>query len=597
MKDTLKQRLSLLLTLALLLTCLPALSLTVQAETIDFGSCGTKLIWTLDDTGTLTISGTGAIANYTTKSFAPWYSYRSSIKNVVLQPGVTRIGNYAFYNCANLTGITIPDSLTSIGESAFAHCSRLTGITIPEGLTSIGDFAFYYCTAMEKIDFNASAMNHLSPSNCMLYQAGQSGKGITVNIGAKVTRIPAYLFCPYNSSSSAPKLAAVNFAEGSTCVGIGTYSFAYCDSLTGITLPESVTKIGADAFRSCHGLTSIRIAEGNSVYHSAGNCVIETASKMLILGCKTSQIPQDGSVTSIGNYAFFDCDGLTSITIPDSVTGIGEHSFYECDGLTSITIPDSVTGIGNCAFTYCDSLTSVTIGNSLTSIGICAFYNCKSLTEINFNATAMNNLLYGSNVFAAIGLMGVTVNIGANVTRIPACLFCTSSSTAPRLSAVNFAEGSVCTDIGAYAFDGCWSLPGITLPDSVTSIGNYAFRGCTDLKRVMFKGKAPEAFGSDVFSEVTATAYYHPDETWTEAVMQNYGGTITWVASNGLPGDLDGNLEVNSDDVVQLLLHISMPDFFPIDADADYTGDGKVTSDDVVQLLLHISMPDLFPLQ
>jgi len=120
----------------------------------------------------------------------------------------------------------------------------------------------------------------------------------------------------------------------------------------------------------------------NSVYDSRANCnaIIETKTNELILGCKITVIPN--SVTSIGDYAFFSCDGLTSITIPNSVTSIGDHAFQGCDGLASITIPSSVTSIGDYAFYYCDGLTSITIGNSVTSIGDYAFYSCNGLTSI-----------------------------------------------------------------------------------------------------------------------------------------------------------------------------------------------------------------------
>ena len=123
------------------------------------------------------------------------------------------------------------------------------------------------------------------------------------------------------------------------------------------------------------------------MFHSAGNCLIQTESKTLILGCQNSVIPDDGSVTSIGSNAFYNCSGLTRITIPDSVTSIGDHAFYNCDGLTSITIPDSVTSIGERAFSYCDGLTSITIPDSVTSIGRYAFRGCSGLTSIKFNGT------------------------------------------------------------------------------------------------------------------------------------------------------------------------------------------------------------------
>ena len=179
-------------------------------------------------------------------------------------------------------------------------------------------------------------------------------------------------------------------------------------------------------------MTSIVVDEGNYVYHSAGNCIIETASKTLIVGCKNSIIPDDGSVTSIGGFAFWNCDGLTTVTIPDSVTSIGinafsgcstnliekengvsyvdswvidfdesvssvelregtrgiaDSAFENCTNLTTVTIPDSVTSIGIYAFRYCDGLTSVTIPDSVTSIGFGAFSDCSGLKYVTFEGT------------------------------------------------------------------------------------------------------------------------------------------------------------------------------------------------------------------
>ena len=145
---------------------------------------------------------------------------------------------------------------------------------------------------------------------------------------------------------------------------------------------ESVASTYGNLFSVCENLTSIIVDPDNSVYHSDGNCLIQTAEKVLALGCKTSVVPVDGSVTSIGNSAFDGCTGLTRITIPDSVTSIESWAFDGCTGLTGITIPDSVTEIGWYAFRGCTGLTSITIPNSVTSIGNSAFYGCTGLTSI-----------------------------------------------------------------------------------------------------------------------------------------------------------------------------------------------------------------------
>ena len=186
----------------------------------------------------------------------------------------------------------------------------------------------------------------------------------------------------YSAFHGCSGLTSITIPNGVT--SIGSYAFYGCSSLTSITIPDGVTSIGNSAFSYCSGLTSIVVAESNKVYHSFKNCLIETQRKTLILGCKNSEIPLDGSVTSIGNSAFLGCSGLTSITIPDGVTIIGDSAFFGCSSLKSITIPNGVTGICDCAFYGCSRLTSITIGNGITSIGYYAFYNCSSLTSITY---------------------------------------------------------------------------------------------------------------------------------------------------------------------------------------------------------------------
>ena len=148
-----------------------------------------------------------------------------------------------------------------------------------------------------------------------------------------------------------------------------------------------MTSIGSSVFFGCSGLAKITVAEGNPVYHSKGNCLIETATKTLISGCQNSVIPTDGSVTSIGSYAFHGCSSLAEITIPDSVTSIGWGAFYGCSSLTEVTIGAGVTSIGEEAFYNCSNLMSITIGEGVTSIGRSAFDSCSSLTEITIPAS------------------------------------------------------------------------------------------------------------------------------------------------------------------------------------------------------------------
>ena len=179
-------------------------------------------------------------------------------------------------------------------------------------------------------------------------------------------------------------LIGITLPNSVTTIGVGISDdvFNGCIGLTNITIPNSVTSISLGAFSDCKNLESIIVTDGNSVYHSAGNCLIETVSKELIAGCKTSVIPTDGSVTSIASSAFRGCTGLTNITIPGNITSIGYSTFSGCTGLTSVTIEEGVTSIGYSAFYGCTSLTSIIIPNSVSGIADYAFGDCSSLNNI-----------------------------------------------------------------------------------------------------------------------------------------------------------------------------------------------------------------------
>jgi len=327
------------------------------------------------------------------------FSYCSGLTSVTIGNSVTSIGNYAFENCSGLTSVTIGNSVTSIGNYAFNECSKLTSITIPSSVMSIGESAFMACSGLTSVSVENGNTVYDSRDNCNAIIETATN---TLLYGCNITIIP-------NNVTS-----------------IGSYAFYDCSGLTSITIPNSVTSIGNYAFSYCSGLTSVSVENGNTVYDSRDNCnaIIETATNTLLYGCNITIIPN--SVTSIGNWAFSGCSGLTSITIPNNVTSIGNGAFSYCSGLTSITIPNSVTSIGNWAFSHCSGLTSVTIGNSVTSIGNCAFYNCSGLTSITIpnNVTDLN--LSGGIFEKCTGLK--TVIIGSGITRIPQSTFLDCSS-------------------------------------------------------------------------------------------------------------------------------------------------------------------------
>ena len=284
--------------------------------------------------------------------------------------------------------------VTSIGNEVFFGCSELTSIEIPSSVTSIGNLAFSGCSGLTGIEIPSSVTS------------------------------------------------------------IRDYAFSSCSGLTGIEIPSSVTKIGEAAFSGCSRLTSINVEAGNEVYDSRDNCnaIIKKATNTLIQGCKNTKIPS--SVTSIGNFAFSGCSGLTGIEIPSSVTSIRDYAFSSCSGLTGIEIPSSVTKIGEAAFSGCSRLTSINVeaGNEVYD----SRDNCNAIIK-----KATNTLIQG-----------------CKNTKIPSSV----------------------TSIGYYAFYDCSGLTGIEIPSSVTSIRNFAFWFCSGLKDVYYTGTQEQwnaiSFGS-----------------------------------------------------------------------------------------------------
>ncbi len=419
--------------------------------------------------------------------YAFWYC--TGLTSVTIGNSVTSIGDYAFYGCSGLSSITIPNRVTSIGSYAFEDCRGLTSVTIPDSVTSIGSSAFSGCSSLESITIPfVGAKAGVTSSDTYQYPFGYifGTYSYTGGVATKQYYYGSSTLDTINTTYYIPSsLKSVTVTGGNILYGafyncsgltsvttgnsvtrIGDEAFDGCTGLTSVTIGNSVTRIGSSAFSGCTGLTSIIVAEGNSKYHSDGNCLIETATKTLILGCKTSVIPTDGSVTSIGFYAFEDCRGLTSITIPDNVTSIGSYAFEDCRGLTSVTIPDSVTSIGSAAFWYCTGLTSVTIGNSVTSIGDYAFWYCTGLTSItipdsvtSIGGSAFSNTAWYKNQPDGLVYAGKVAY--------------EYKGTMPSNTSIVLKEGTL--GIGDYAFSGCTGLTSVTIPDSVTSIGDSAF--------------------------------------------------------------------------------------------------------------------------
>ena len=361
----------------------------------DSGSCGENVTWTLTADGTLTISGTGAMTDYTYDSRSPWYSCRTYIKRVVMQQGVTSIGDLAFWDCSGLTSVTIPDGVTSIGGDAFRGCAALTSVTIPGSVTNVGQSAFWACSSLTDIYYGGygtdwQKLNVSIPTSATvhfkdnIYGKGDCGINVTWELTGDGTliisgtgRISNYSYdnnAPWYSCRAYIKRVVIQ--QGVRA--IGDYAFAYCVSLTSVAIPDSVTSIGGGAFSGCAALTSVTIPEG-----------VTSIGDGAFSGCTSlTSVAIPSSVTEIDGSAFSGCTELTSITIPSSVTSIGWSAFENCTALTFMTIPESVTYISGEVFSNCVRLARVTIPKSVTEISSKAFYYCDSLTDVYYAGTA-----------------------------------------------------------------------------------------------------------------------------------------------------------------------------------------------------------------
>ena len=515
------------------------------ATIIDSGYCGGEgdgdnLTWTLDSDGTLTISGTGVMNNWSSDRFEPWYSKRDQIATVRINNGVTSIGNLAFMGCANLTSITISDSVTSIGFSAFDSCSSLTSISIPDGITSIGGSAFASCDNLTTVTIPDSVT--IIEDSLFAYCSSLTD----ISIPDSVTSINGFAF------DSCRSLTSITIPDSVTSIGF--YAFDNCSGLTSISIPDSVTSIGIYALARCSSLTDVTIPEGITIIDEGmfENC--DSLTNIMI----------PNSVTSIGKYAFYGCDHLSDVyfigtheqwndvTIGEkndyllsatihyilafgycggegdgtnltwmldsdgvlTISGTGEMADYQLNApwysfkssVSELLIGENVTSIGQYAFWDCSELRCISIGERITRIGEGAFSACGGLSEINYNAR--NPVLLGAP-FSAAGTKEerVIIKIGDAVETIPDGLFNNLQGI------ISISLGNRITRIGNNAFSSCEGLSDIQIPESVTSIGHSAFYNCTGLTTVTIP-KNVTSIGYEAFYNCTGLrSITIPEET------------------------------------------------------------------------------------
>lgn len=365
--------------------------------------CGKNLTWSLTDDGTLTISGTGPMYDYDSQYtwgqsciHVPWD--RMSIKNVIIEDGVSRIGNCAFEECLLLQSISIPSSVTTIGYRSFSGCSRLRDIELPSFVSSIEGVAFYGCKSLTQVTIPDSVREIGNDvfTNCT---------GLTtVVLPSGLTQIPenAFYRCEKLSEIILPDdltsiescafygcTSLAEIALPDNLVTINWEAFENCTALTELQIPVNVSLIGSQAFKGCTGLKNIIVHNENPYYYSENGVLFnKDRTELIAYPAKKSdgqyKIP-DG-VTTIVYSAFQLCSNLKCIIIPDSINSIEECAFAECSSLENIEIPDNVTSIGLGAFYDCYKLKNAKLPSSITTIAYRAFNNCVNLSSITIPA-------------------------------------------------------------------------------------------------------------------------------------------------------------------------------------------------------------------
>ena len=522
----------------------------------------------------------------------------SSLASITIPAGVTSIGEYAFFGCSSLASITIPTSVTSIGEYAFAGCSSLASITIPTSVTSIGDYAFINCSSLASVTFGEGSQ--LATIGEYVFAGCSSLASITIPAG--VTSIGESAFAGCNNLTSVYYLGDIAgwcgisgldslmsnrpalYLNGAKVEGevvipegmetIPAYAFYGQTGITSLVIPDSVTSIGSYAFYGCSGLTSITIPDsvtsiGDEAFYECNSIIYAEYSNDLGVSFDKSKLQTlvlsgsgevsgfqyleelrevilKGNFTSIGNYAFWVCSSLASITIPAGVTSIGESAFYGCSSLASITIPAGVTSIGHEAFYVCSALanvyylgdiagwcgisglyslmsnypalyingtkvegelvipdgvetipdhafyrqtgiTSITIPAGVTSIGHEAFNECSALANVYY----LGDIAGWCGISGLYSLMSNYPALYINGTKVEGELVIPDGvETIPdyafyrQTGITSLVIPDSVTSVGGAAFYGCSGLTSITIPDSVTSVGGSAFSGCSGLTSI-----------------------------------------------------------------------------------------------------------------
>ena len=485
---------------------------------------------------------------------------------------IVEIGENAFSLCLNLEAVIVPNTVQVIGNGAFQNCANLSKVTLPDVVIKIGTKAF-----------------DGTPITDVLIPSDPEASGKPVYLGKHLIGVNE----DYKGSFTV--------AEGT--LDIAPEAFMNCTGVTAVTIPSSVSYIGAKAFLNTPKIATVTVKNGNKNYSSSGNCLVDLAANKMLKGTPTTRIPEN--VTSFDANPFSGVADLSRVTsdneryspvghgvvqvsnknllfgdasasIPkDGVTAIGTYAFSNQTGMKKIVIPDTVTSIASYAFQNCTALEEVQFSKQLTSISTYAFNGCSSLKE---------------------AVLPDTLKTIGNYT------FSECSS----LEKVKFSPAM--TTISARAFENCKALKQIEIPSNIVTISGYAFNGCSALQSISFhEAKSKVTANGGAFNGCSAVSalYFsgsrsnfkskvtiNSSSNGVTYTMWNKGNCITFDERDN--GDLNGDGFVTDADAIYLLFHTFWAKNYPIPAgaDADYNNDGKVTDADAIHLLFFNFFPN-----
>ena len=573
-----------------------ALADYVYGEEVIFaqGSCGESVTWKLDAEGVLTVSGTGAMEDYTTASQAPWYDYRDYIRGVVVEEGVQHVGDYAFYGYPYLLAVSV-DGAQTVGKFAFSHCESLLAVDLLEGVEVIGESAF---------SGNPNLMAIAIPST-LEKSAAKAFSGCEALTTVVINDLAAWCGIEYE----------LGFGERiatSMPMHSGTQLYLGEEPIADLVIPAEVTTIAPYAFYDV-SLNSVTMHDG--VTEMGERAFYNTGMKELALSGGLENIPERA----------FELHDMATVVIPEGVKTIGEFAFRRAnsDGaggmdrsMDAMYLPTTLERLGrdalDCRNLYITDL-AAWCGVTRDLLSTC---NNTRYPSLYLNGQKVTDLVIPEGV-VRIEAHSFAEFSGITTLTLPDSLEYIGVSAFELLSITEIRWGNGVKHIDYDAFDGCNQLTEVTFPASLEKIADGAFSQ-TKLRSIVFTGHAPAKEGSAAsgpFHGITATANYpSSDETWTAEAREALGkfGNLTWVARcahifedgfctecgapEALPGDFTGDDIVTNEDVSYLLWHTLFPENYPIDNEADFTGDGKVTNEDVSYLLWHTLFPESYPL-